>query len=140
MRIGTAARLWGKLEPTAAEYTQFRITLDRQSAQVGSEMELCYSPFEMNEALRQNLTEPPATLLVLPTGWVKVAAALPHICADLRRDSIAEAWAAYRKAWASEAVSAAIRRAMGDESLHAEANLWNSMSAVQVGTKSMERM
>ena len=139
MRIGTAARLWGKLEPTAAEYTQFRATLDRQSVRVGSEMELCYSPFEMNEALRQNLTEPPATLLVLPTGWVKVAAALPHICADLRRDTIAEAWAAYRKAWASDAVSAAIRRAIGDESLHAEANLWNSMSTVQVGTKSMER-
>ena len=103
-------------------------------------MELCYSPFEMNEALRQNLTEPPATLLVLPTGWVKVAAALPHICADLRRDTIVEAWAAYRKAWASDAVSAAIRRAIGDESLHAEANLWNSMSAVQVRSESMELM
>jgi MoaA/NifB/PqqE/SkfB family radical SAM enzyme len=140
MRIGTAARLWGKLEPTAAEYTQFRATLDRQSMRVGSEMELCYSPFEMNEALRQNLTEPPATLLVLPTGWVKVAAALPHICADLRRDTIAGAWAAYRKAWASDAVSAAIRRAIGDESLHAEANFWNSMSTVQVTTKSTEIM
>jgi MoaA/NifB/PqqE/SkfB family radical SAM enzyme len=140
MRIGTAARLWGKLEPSPAEYAQFRATLDRQSGRVGSEMELCYSPFEMNEALRQNLTEPPATLLVLPTGWVKVAAVLPQICADLRRDTVAEAWAAYRKAWASDTVRAAIRRAMGDESLHAEANLWNSMSAVQVRNQSMEFM
>ncbi len=31
---------------------------------------------------------PPATLLVLPNGWVKVAAALPQICADLRRHSL----------------------------------------------------
>jgi MoaA/NifB/PqqE/SkfB family radical SAM enzyme len=140
MRIGTAARLWGKLEPSTADYREFRCTLDRQSGRVGSEMELCYSPFEMIEALGQNLAEPPATLLVLPTGWVKVTAALPHICADLRRDTIAEAWAAYCAAWDSDAVSAAIRRAVGDESLHAEANSWNSMSAVQVRSKSMEVM
>jgi MoaA/NifB/PqqE/SkfB family radical SAM enzyme len=140
MRIGTAARLWGKLEPSLQEYAQFRRTLDRQSARVGAEMELCYSPFEMNEALRQILEEPPATLLVLPTGWVKVAAALPHICADLRRDTIAQAWEAYRAAWAGEAVNAALRGAIADESLHAEANVWNSMSAVQVRSKSMELM
>ncbi len=140
MRIGTAARLWHKLEPLADEYLQFRRTLDRQSQRVGSEMELCYSPFEMSEALRQSLLEPPATLLVLPTGWVKVAAVLPDICADLRRDSMDEAWVAYRSAWASNAVAAAIRRAIGDESLHAEANLWNSTSAVLVQSQSMELM
>ena len=140
MRIGTAARLWGKLEPSDAQYRQFRDTLDRESGRVGPEMELCYSPFEMSEALRQTLSEPPATLLVLPTGWVKVAAALPHICADLRRDTIAVAWESYREAWSSAAVSTAMRRAIGDESLHAEANLWNSISAVQVRSKSMELM
>jgi MoaA/NifB/PqqE/SkfB family radical SAM enzyme len=140
MRIGTAARLWGKLQPSAAQYEQFRLALDSQNVRVGSEMELCYSPFELNEALRQTLLEPPATLLVLPTGWVKVAAVLPQICADLRRDTLAEAWTAYRAAWASEPVRAGIRRAIGDESLHAEANVWNSMSAVQVRSKSMELM
>jgi MoaA/NifB/PqqE/SkfB family radical SAM enzyme len=140
MRIGTAARLWGKLEPSAAQYLQFRLALDRQSGRVGSEMELCYSPFEMAEALRQTLAEPPATLLVLPNGWVKVAAALPHICADLRRDTLADAWTAYQTAWAGEVVGTAIRRAIGDESLHAQANVWNSMSTVQVRSKSMELM
>jgi MoaA/NifB/PqqE/SkfB family radical SAM enzyme len=138
MRIGTAAKLWGKLEPSAAQYLQFRAALDRQRTLAGSEMELCYSPFDMNEGLRENLAAPPATLLVLPTGWVKVAAALPYICADLRHDSIAEAWDAYRAAWASEAVRAAIRRVMGDEALHAEANAWNSSSVVRVRSTSME--
>jgi MoaA/NifB/PqqE/SkfB family radical SAM enzyme len=136
MRIGTAARLWDKLEPTADDYERFRRALDRQSARIGSQMELCYSPFEMNEALRQNLKEPPATLLVLPNGWVKVAAALPHICADLRRDTLAQAWEAYRAAWANDAVRAAIRRAISEESLHAEANLWKSRSTDQVRSKS----
>ena len=55
-------------------------------------MELCYVPFSMEEGLRGSLAEPPATLLVLPDGRVKVAAALPHICADLRRQTLAEAW------------------------------------------------
>ena len=49
-------------------------------------MELCYVPWSIEDGLRAALDEPPATLLVLPNGWVKVAAALPQICADLRRD------------------------------------------------------
>ena len=32
MRIGTAARLWDKLEPTATQYREFRDTLDAQAA------------------------------------------------------------------------------------------------------------
>jgi len=68
--------------------------------------------------------EPPATLLVLPDGRVKVAAALPHICADLRRQSLAEAWEAYRRAWRDEPVLAAIRGAIVDPARHAEANKW----------------
>ena len=132
MRIGTAARLWEKLEPAALAYRGFLEALERQQALVGDEMELCYIPFEMNDALRGNLEEPPATLLVLPNGWVKVAAALPDICADLRRKSLAEAWDAYRSAWRSTAVTEAVRRAVGDETRHAEANRWKTVSFAQV--------
>jgi len=123
MRIGTAARLWDKLEPAAPAYREFRATLDKQQ-RVGHEMELCYIPFEMTDALRGSLDEPPATLLVLPNGWVKVAAALPYVCADLRRKTLAEAWQAYCSAWRNDAVASAARRAAGDESSHAKANAW----------------
>jgi len=71
-------------------------------------------------------------LLVLPNGWVKVAAALPHICADLRRDSLAEAWTAYRGAWRDEAVRGAIQRAVGDELQQADANNWRRLVVSQV--------
>ena len=98
MRLGTAARRWSTLEPSEAQYRQFRETLDRHAA-VESRMALCYIPFDVGEGLRRSLTEPPATLLVLPNGWVKVAAALPHACADLRVTGLAEAWMAYRQAW-----------------------------------------
>jgi MoaA/NifB/PqqE/SkfB family radical SAM enzyme len=132
MRIGTAARLWDRLEPSAAQYGDYRALLARKAAVLGREMEFCYSPFTLVEALQASLGEPPATMLVLPNGWVKVAAPLPHICADLRCESLAEAWSAYRGAWRDEAVLAGIRRAIGDELQHADANNWRRLMVSQV--------
>ena len=127
MRVGTAARRWTQLEPDAAQYLGFRELLEREAAlEVG--MALCYSPFELTEGLRRCLDEPPATLLVLPNGWVKVAAALPHVCADLRRTGLAGAWKAYCATWHDPAVVAAAARAAEDASEHARANRWELMS------------
>jgi MoaA/NifB/PqqE/SkfB family radical SAM enzyme len=131
MRIGTAARLWNALEPTDGQYARFRALLDRQARIEGS-VELCYIPFDIADGLRRTLADPPATLLVLPNGWVKVAAALPHVCADLRRCTLAEAWNAYRDAWRDEAVVAAARRAIGDHSRLAQANAWQLLPVVEV--------
>lgn len=124
MRVGTAARLWDKLEPTAEAYRKFLSMLKRQTGILERQMELCYTPFSLQDALRRCLDEPPATILVLPNGFVKVAAALPHICADLRRHTLKEAWELYRNAWRDAAVLSTISLAVGNESLHAEANSW----------------
>jgi MoaA/NifB/PqqE/SkfB family radical SAM enzyme len=132
MRVGTAARLWDRLEPTAGEYGNYRDLLEQQSRILGGQMEFCYSPFTLGEALRASLEDPPATLLVLPNGWVKVAAALPDICADLRRQSLAEAWEAYRSAWRDASVLSAVRRAIGSGIHHAEANNWRRLAVSQV--------
>jgi len=131
MRIGTAARHWSALEPTAAQYREFRDALERQ-AHVEPRMELCYSPFDIAEGLRQSLDDPPATMLVLPNGWVKVAAALSWVCADLRRETVADAWRAYRDAWHDETVVAAARRVASDEARHADANRWKTLPVVSV--------
>ena len=128
MRVGTAARLWNRLEPSAGQYEQYLNLLLRQSRLLGREMEFCYSPFTLGEALRAGMKEPPATLLVLPNGWVKVAAALPYVCADLRRASLGDAWGAYRAAWRDEAVLAGLRQAIEDESVHADANRWRQLA------------
>ncbi len=130
MRMGTAARRWEKLAPSPEEYRTFRDTLRFAAGDpAGAKMELCYTPFSVADALRGSIAEPPATLLVLPNGWVKVAAALPDICADLRRHTLAQAWARYRSAWRDVSISAALRRAIKDESSHAESNTWR-MAAV----------
>lgn len=132
MRIGTAARLWSKLEPTEAQYRDFRDTLRQMAALLQGELELCHVPFDIEEGLRASLATPPATLLVLPNGWVKVAAALPHICADLRKDSLARAWEAYRSAWSSDTVVGAAHDATRDCMHHAQANTWRLLPAAVV--------
>jgi hypothetical protein len=93
-------------------------------------MEICYEPFSLEDGLRAALVEPSATLLVLPNGWVKVAAALPHICADLRRCTLQEAWAAYQRAWHQAEVVEAVRDAIADESHHRLANSWRPLLPV----------
>ena len=132
MRVGTAARLWDRLEPAPEQYREFRNLLAQQARILGGQLEFCYSPFTLGEALRASLEEAPATLLLLPNGWVKVAAALPEICADLRRESLADAWSAYCGAWRDESVLAAVGRAIGGEVQHAGANSWRRVAVTQV--------
>jgi MoaA/NifB/PqqE/SkfB family radical SAM enzyme len=132
MRIGTAARLWEKLEPTETQYREFRSVLQRLTRALEGELELCYVPFDIEAGLRGSLETPPATLLVLPNGWVKVAAALPQICADLRRNTLLEAWEAYRLAWRSDTLRGAVQRAVADPSLHAQANTWQLLPVIHV--------
>jgi len=132
MRIGTAARLWDRLEPSEAEWSEFRRLLQRAARRFEGEMELCFEPFEIRAGLRASLESPPATLLVLPNGWVKVAAALPQICADLRHDPLDDAWNAYRAAWRSDKVVAAARRVIEDQAMLADANGWQVLAARRI--------
>jgi MoaA/NifB/PqqE/SkfB family radical SAM enzyme len=132
MRIGTAARLWDRLEPSEAEYAEFRAVLERASRRFAGEMELCFEPFEIRDGLRASLESPPATLLVLPNGWVKVAAPLPQICADLRHDPLDDAWNAYRAAWRSDKVVSAARLVVDDQARLADANGWQPTAARRI--------
>jgi MoaA/NifB/PqqE/SkfB family radical SAM enzyme len=134
MRVGTAARLWHRLEPTEAQYREFRRLLEREGG-IEGQTELCYLPFTLAEGLQASIDEPPATMLVLPNGWVKVAAALPYVCADLRRDTLAQAWQRYRSAWRDDAVTAEARRAVADDAQHAAANGWQVISMAANATE-----
>ncbi len=127
MRIGRAARLWQKIEPSVEQYEAFSAALHRLSSAVDSRMQIWHEPFTIEEGLRQCLDAPPATLLILPNGWVKVVAATGQICGDLRHMTLTEAWESYRGAWRNELVIAAIRRGIADEISHAEANVWTKL-------------
>ena len=60
-------------------------------------------------------------LLIVPNGQVKLLNALPFVVADLRRDSVEEAWNAYRKGWRAEDVRAFVSGCRSDPArlLHA---------------------
>ena len=130
MRVGTAARHWQRLAPPRDAWSEFRALLAREAA--AGDMEICFEPFSLADGLRRSAQEPPATLLVLPNGWVKVAAALAEVCADLRRCSLEEAWHAYQRAWHEPSVEQAVHDALADDSNHGVANRWRLLSTVNV--------
>jgi MoaA/NifB/PqqE/SkfB family radical SAM enzyme len=132
MRIGNAAKNWHKLEPTAEQYATFRDLLDRNAEAGDGGMELSYLPFRMEDGLRQALDEPPATLLVLPNGGVKASAALPHVVANLRAHTLAQAWRRYRDAWHGDTVPAAMARAITEPARHAEATTLHALAHASV--------
>lgn len=124
MRLGTAARLWDKLEPSQAEYAAFLQVLERKEREYAGRMELCYKPFSLDEEMAHRAFQPSGTLLVLPDGRVKVAAPLPFTCADLKSQTFLEAWELYKKAWGEPRVRAALKDLAEDPAASSRANQW----------------
>ncbi|MBI5242135.1 MAG: radical SAM protein [Elusimicrobia bacterium] len=101
MRIGTAVKFWDRLAPTEEDYDRFFSMLERKEVELAGRIEVWFRPHSLDEALELQLREPPAALLVLPDGLVKVSAALSFICADLRTQSVSQAWGRYLSALGS---------------------------------------
>lgn len=99
MRLGTAAKLWDRLENSSQDYDKYLRLLERKEKELAGRLELCFRPFDLEEELAARRREPSGTLLVLPDGRVKAAAVCDDFCADLKRMTLLEAWRAYRKAW-----------------------------------------
>jgi hypothetical protein len=99
MRLGRAALAWEEIAPSEAQWRDAVGRLRERAAASGSRMALSIYPWDIVTELRTRLESPQAMLLVVPNGKVKLLNALPFAPADLRRDSIDEAWIAYRDAW-----------------------------------------
>jgi MoaA/NifB/PqqE/SkfB family radical SAM enzyme len=126
MRLGTAAKLWDRLEPSAEQYAAFRLMLDQRRAPI----ELCYLPFSLEDEIKGRKLEPSGTLLILPDGRVKVTAPLPYTCADLTRHSFLEAWDAYRKAWSDPRITNGLAHLSADPAFAAKANQWVALDSL----------
>jgi MoaA/NifB/PqqE/SkfB family radical SAM enzyme len=103
MRIGRAAANWDSIACTD-EAWQSAVTSLREHARSHDAIALSIYPWDILTELEQRLESPQAMLLVVPNGKVKLLNALPFAPADLRRDSIEQAWEAYRNAWRSKEV------------------------------------
>jgi MoaA/NifB/PqqE/SkfB family radical SAM enzyme len=127
MHIGRAARLWQKIAPSAEATNSFRQVLAQQAHVLDGKLQICHDPFTVEAGLQQSLQTPPATLLVLPNGWVKIVAAVAYICADMRRATVKEAWDSYRAAWTHATLINAIRRGIAGHTAHGDANSWTAL-------------
>lgn len=106
MYTGNAVKAWRHLEVSDEQYEAFFDTLRAKAVEYRARMRVYFHEAGLLEELRYRLQHPAALLIVLPNGLVKLINALPFICGDLRRQSLAEIWANFRRAWHDPRVAA----------------------------------
>jgi len=104
MRIGRAAADWEQVACREEEWQAAVLALQEHARQGKAATALSIYPWDILMELERRLESPQAMLLVVPNGKVKLLNALPFAPADLRRDSLEQAWQAYRVAWQSSEV------------------------------------
>ncbi len=85
-------------------------------------MSLAIYPWDILVEMERRFVSPQAMLLIAPNDIVKLMNALPFAVANLRRDTVSEAWQAYRRAWASREVSDFVLACRSTPSLLSHAN------------------
>ena len=99
MYTGNAVKAWRHLEVADAEYERFFDVLRAKVDEYRGRMRVYFHEAGLLEELRFRLRHPAALLIVLPNGLVKLINALPFICGDFRKQSLAEIWANFRRSW-----------------------------------------
>jgi MoaA/NifB/PqqE/SkfB family radical SAM enzyme len=122
MRLGRAAERWDDLAPDDASWRATEAALRARAAARPTPMALSIYPWDIVTEVETRLAQPQAMLLIVPDGKVKLLNALPFCAADLRRQSLADAWAAYRDAWRTDEVRAFVRRCRETPGLLRHAN------------------
>lgn len=127
MRIGRAAKNWDILCPTEAEYEKFFAVLKEKIELYKGKMKVYYYPYDVVEELKYRLESPSASVLVLPNGKVKLIGPLPFICGDLKKQSLAQVWEAYKKAWRNPEVIEFAKQVIAEPKLLAKSNDWKQV-------------
>jgi MoaA/NifB/PqqE/SkfB family radical SAM enzyme len=99
MFTGNAVKAWRHLTVTDEQYVEYFRILAAKRDEYRGRMRVNYHEAGLLDELRYRLVHPAALLIILPNGLVKLINALPFICGDLRRESLASVWANFRRAW-----------------------------------------
>jgi MoaA/NifB/PqqE/SkfB family radical SAM enzyme len=99
MYTGNAVKTWHMLVPSAEQYETYFDTLREKRAAYRGRMDVHFHEMGLLAEMRERLENPAALLIVLPNGLVKLINALPFICGDLRRESLADVWRNFQHAW-----------------------------------------
>src|SRR5688572_8370679 len=122
MRIGRAAAAWHDIACSDEEWRNAEASLRAHAGARGAPIALSIYPWDIVTEMETRLASPQAMLLVVPNGKIKLLNALPFAPADLRRDSLAQAWQAYRQAWRSDEVRRFVAACRSDPTLLLHAN------------------
>jgi MoaA/NifB/PqqE/SkfB family radical SAM enzyme len=122
MRIGRAGAAWDTLACSDEEWQRAVAALRERAAARGPAPALSIYPWDILTEMQTRLEHPQAMLLVVPNGKVKLLNALPFAPADLRRDSLHDAWQAYRAAWRTSQVRDFVLRCRNEPALLRHAN------------------
>ncbi|HYB32674.1 MAG TPA: radical SAM protein [Steroidobacteraceae bacterium] len=122
MRLGRAAADWDRLACSPEEWQRASRALEAHHAAGDRRLQLAIYPWDIQAEIERRLASPQAMLLVVPNGLVKLMNALPFAVADLRRQSIAEAWDTYRIQWKSTEVAEFVRACRANPQLLRHAN------------------
>jgi MoaA/NifB/PqqE/SkfB family radical SAM enzyme len=122
MRIGRAAANWGQVGCAEEDWRAAADALGAHASNRDATTALSIYPWDILTELEKRLESPQAMLLAVPNGKIKLLNALPFAPADLRRDSLEQAWQAYRAAWSSPQVRDFIGRCRRDPGLLRHAN------------------
>ncbi len=127
MRIGRAAKNWDILCPSDLEYENFFAVLKEKIDLYKEKMKVYYYPYDVVEELKYRLESPSASVLVIPNGKVKLIGPLPFICGDLKKQTLAQVWEAYKKAWRNLEVIEFTKKVIADPKLLAKSNEWKQI-------------
>jgi len=122
MRLGRAAAAWDTLACSDDEWQRAVAALRERAAARAGGPALSIYPWDIVTEIETRLESPQAMLLVVPNGKVKLLNALPFAPADLRRDSLHDAWHAYRAAWRTTEVRDFVQRCRSEPALLRHAN------------------
>ncbi len=122
MRIGRAAAAWDSMVCSEATWQHCVERLHERARTLDGGTALSIYPWDILTEIQRRRESPQAMLLIVPNGRVKLLNALPFAPADLRRDSLEQAWQAYREAWRSPHVAAFVEACAADPRLLRHAN------------------
>ena len=124
MYTGNAVRSWDRIAASESQYAEFFAAVKAKARQYEGRLRVCYHELGIVEELRTRAAHPAALIIILPDGRVKLINALPFTCGDLRRQSLAQVWQRYLRAWQDPRVTGFIEELAKDERAIARLHEW----------------
>ncbi len=122
MYIGRAVRSWDTIGLSEVENEELMSRLERKAEEYRNRMTILFYPYSVIEELKYRLEHPAASLLLMANGKVKLIGSMPFVCGDVRKNSLAEIWSRYLRAWEHPEVINYVNSVVETPSLLAQAN------------------